>query len=119
MRTPTVSLSNVPLDISLGRNLSVMCTSSTSYGLAPDDIEVVPHIMWHETYEVDGEVVTNIFEATDIVNSTVGVFSSELLYLPILLPVNITCNSYLSLPSEVAVNSESSEYFIEVIPQGT
>lgn len=120
MIAPTVFISTFPSEATLGRNLSVTCTTTTGYGLETG-VAVIPHIVWEVTYEVDGAVVINPSEATDLINSSSNTFLSELKYSPILVAMNFTCRSYLnfSIPSEVVIDSDFAEYTRKVIPQGT
>ena len=118
MRAPAASISTSPVEIVLGKNFSIACTSSNTYVSETDNVAVVPQIMWRVTYELNGEVVVDTFEAPNVINLTSNAISSEILYSPILLSMNFTCSSYLSFPSDAVIDSEASEQFLEVIPQG-
>ena len=109
-------LNTSPEDVTLGKNLTVTCTSSTTYGLDPDTTEVMTNIVWEVSYELDGEVVNTVVEANS--TSDLGVTTSELSYSPILLAMNFTCSSYVSSSNENVTDSALSQHFSEVIPQG-
>ena len=118
VHSPTVSITSSPSNSTLGKNLSVTCTSANQYGSGINSIPVTTHIVWLLMYSSGREIINDTFEENNVLNLSTSMFYSELYYSPLLTAINFTCTSYLSFPSERVSNSEVTAENRKVLPQG-
>ena len=118
VHSPTVSITSSPSNSTLGKNLSVTCTSTNQYRSEINSILITTHIVWQLLYISGGDIINDTFEAVNVLNLSTSMFYSELVYSPLLTAINFTCMSYLSFPSERVSNSEVAEQNRGILPQG-